>query len=165
MRSYRERLRVPILWWFLGVVNVLIIGSGIWAGLGGYWPAITYVLLSLLVGAFLVNWDRAVVEVTDRTLRVGRDALRLDKIGQVVALEEEQAAVLRGPRADPAAHLMLRPYLKKAVYIAVADPADGGPGGRVPYWLLATRRPAELASAIDTAASPAQIDPVGPGVE
>jgi DUF3093 family protein len=60
-----------------------------------------------------------------------------------VALDAEEAARLRGPRADPAAHLLLRPYLKRAVYVEVADPASG-----VPYWLLATRRPDELAAAI-----------------
>jgi hypothetical protein len=51
---------------------------------------------------------------------------------------------LRGPRADPAARLMLRPYLKRAVYIGLADRGSG-----VPYWLVATRHPAELATAIE----------------
>ncbi|HSZ40419.1 MAG TPA: DUF3093 domain-containing protein [Trebonia sp.] len=147
MRSYRERLRVPLLWWFLAVVNILLIGSIIWAGLGGYWPALTYILLAVLVGAFLVNWELAVVEVSDGSLRAGRNALDLGEIGDVVPLSEEEAAVLRGPRADPAAHLLLRPYLKQAVYIAVADPAS-----TVPYWLIATRRPEELAAAIEAAA-------------
>jgi hypothetical protein len=147
MRSYRERLRVPLLWWALAVVNILIIGSGIWAGLGGYWPATTYIVLALLVGAFLVNWDRAVVEVADGALRTGQDRLPLDQVGDVVALSEEEAAVVRGPRADPAAHILLRPYLKRAVYVTVADPAS-----TVPYWLIATRRPEELAAAIKDAA-------------
>jgi hypothetical protein len=62
----------------------------------------------------------------------------------VVVLDERQAALLRGPRADPRARLMLRPYLKRAVYIALADP-----GSDVPYWLVATRHPAELAAAIE----------------
>ena len=39
---------------------------------------------------------------------------------------------------------MLRPYLKRAVYIALADPGSG-----VPYWLVATRHPAELTAAIE----------------
>jgi hypothetical protein len=39
---------------------------------------------------------------------------------------------------------MLRPYLKRAVYIGLADP-----GSEVPYWLVATRHPAELAAAIE----------------
>jgi Protein of unknown function (DUF3093) len=64
----------------------------------------------------------------------------------VIARDEKQTKALGGPRADPAAHLLLRPYLKRAVYVSLADPADG-----VPYWLIATRHPAELAAAIDSA--------------
>lgn len=143
MRSYRERLHVPLLWWLLGVINVVIIGSGIWAGLGGWWPAVTYLVLFGLVGAVLVNWNMATIEVADGVLRAGGATLPLDATGNVVALDERQAAALRGPRADPAAHLLLRPYLKRAVYVAVADPAS-----TVPYWLIATRRPEELAAAI-----------------
>jgi hypothetical protein len=143
MHSYRERLSVPVMWWVLAVVCVALLGSEVWAGLGGFIPVITYVVLALIVGAVLVNWSTAVIEVTGGALRAGRATLPLDKAGEVVALDEEQAARLRGPRADPAAHLLLRPYLKRAVYIEVADPAGG-----VPYWLLATRRPDELAAAI-----------------
>lgn len=143
MHSYRERLSVPVMWWVLAVVCVALLGSEVWAGLGGLVPVLTYAVLALLVGAVLVNWSTAVIEVTGGTLRAGRATLPLDKAGEVVALDAEQAARLRGPRADPAAHLLLRPYLKRAVYIEVADPAGG-----VPYWLLATRRPDELAAAI-----------------
>ena len=64
----------------------------------------------------------------------------------MIALDEKQARALSGPRADPAAHLLLRPYLKRAVYVGLADPAGG-----VPYWLVATRHPAELAAAIESA--------------
>jgi hypothetical protein len=143
MHSYRERLSVPALWWILAVVCIALLGTEVWAGLGGIFPLLTYVVLALIVGAVLVKWSTAVIEVTGGTLRAGRDTLSLDQAGEVVALDEEQAARLRGPRADPAAHLLLRPYLKRAVYIEVADPAS-----EVPYWLLATRRPAELAAAI-----------------
>ena len=83
-------------------------------------------------------------DVADGTLRAGEAELPLDRTSEVVPLDEKQAALLRGPRADPAAHLMLRPYLKRAVYIRLADPGSG-----VPYWLVATRHPAELATAIE----------------
>ena len=61
-------------------------------------------------------------------------------------LDKDQTRALRGPRADPAAYLMARPYLPRAVYIAVDDPA-----AVTPYWLIGTRRPAELAAAIEAA--------------
>jgi hypothetical protein len=77
---------------------------------------------------------------------VGRDRLPLALAGEVTALDEDQTRALRGPRADPAAYLMSRPYLPRSVYIAVDDPAARGP-----YWLIGTRRPEELAAAIEAA--------------
>jgi hypothetical protein len=53
---------------------------------------------------------------------------------------------MRGPSADPAAHLLLRPYLPLAVYVEIA----GRPAGE-PYWLIATRHPADLTAAIERA--------------
>lgn len=63
--------------------------------------------------------------------------------GEVAVLDEAQSRALRGPRADPSAFLLIRPYLPVAVYIEVTAP-DQGP----PYWLIGTRHPADLAAAI-----------------
>jgi Protein of unknown function (DUF3093) len=99
-----------------------------------------------VVGSFLVNWSSATIEVTGPVLRAGRATLALSEVSEVVALDERQATLLRGPRADPAAHILLRPYLKRAVYVGLADASEG-----VPYWLIATRHPDELAAAIERA--------------
>ena len=72
--------------------------------------------------------------------------LALSAVGEVVALDEKQSTRLRGPQADPAARLYLRPYLKESVYVALS-PAAEPPG--VPYWLIGTRHPAQLAAAIE----------------
>ena len=45
--------------------------------------------------------------------------------------------------ADARAYLLLRPYLKRAVRVEIADPADP-----TPYWLVATRHPETLAAAL-----------------
>ena len=65
-------------------------------------------------------------EVADGELRLGRDGLPLALAGEVTALDQEQTLALRGPRPDPAAFLMTRPYLPRSVYIAVdgAAPHD-----------------------------------------
>lgn len=146
MRWYREHLRVPVSWWLLAVPVIAILGGEVYAGFGGFIPPLIYAVFIVAVAGFLLAWGAASIEVTDGTLRAGGGTLPLDQAGDVVALDEKQSALLRGPRADPAAHLMLRPYLKRAVYIALDDPA-----GTVPYWLVATRRPAELAAAIERA--------------
>lgn len=142
--SYRERLLVPVGWWLLAVPVVAVLGGEVYAGFGGWIPAVIYAVFIVVVAGFLLTWGATTIEVADGTLRAGGAELPLDRTSEVVPLDEKQAALLRGPRADPAAHLMLRPYLKRAVYIRLADPGSG-----VPYWLVATRHPAELATAIE----------------
>jgi hypothetical protein len=144
MGSYREHLRVPVSWWLLAIPVIAVLGAEVYAGFGGFVPPLIYAVFTAVVAGFLLAWGAASIEVADGALRAGGATLPLSKVGDVVPLDEKQAALLRGPRADPAAHLMLRPYLKRAVYIAMADPS-----GDVPYWLVSTRRPAELATAIE----------------
>lgn len=146
MGSYRERLLVPVSYWLLAVPVVVLLGAETYFLVGGFVPPLVIGLLALLVGTFLVHWSMGTIEVTGPVLRAGRDTLALSEAGDVVALDEKQSAALRGPRADPAAHLLLRPYLRRAVYIALAEPA-----GSVPYWLVATRHPEKLAAAIEAA--------------
>jgi len=143
MRWYHEHLRVPISYWLLSVPVVLILGAEVFVGFSTLVAILVYAVFIAVVCGFLLAWSAVQVEVTDHVLRAGRDTLPLSAIDEALALDEKQSALLRGPKADPAAHLLLRPYLKHCVYIKLADPTAGAP-----YWLIATRRPAELAAAI-----------------
>lgn len=154
--SYHEHLRVPVSWWLLAIPVIAVLGGEIYAGFGGFIPPLIYGALVVVVGGFLLAWSATSIEVTHGTLRAGGASLPLSRAGEVVALDEKQAALLRGPRADPAAHLMLRPYLRRAVYIRLTDSGSG-----VPYWLVATRHPAELAAAIERGRQAAAGQPVG----
>jgi len=144
MRSYREHLRVPVSWWLLAIPVIAVLGAEVFAGFGGFIPPLVYAVFTAVVAGFLLTWGAASIEVTDGALRAGSATLPLSQVGDVVPLDEKQAALLRGARADPAAHLMLRPYLKRAVYISLANQ-----DGDVPYWLIATRHPEDLATAIE----------------
>jgi Protein of unknown function (DUF3093) len=147
MRDYRERLYVPLAWWLLAVPIVLVLGGTLYAGLPWPWPIVIFGGLAAGCAALLIALGRATVEVDDGALRAGSAVLPLTAVDEVVALDEKQSARLRGPRADPAACVYSRPYLKESVYVAV-DPAAWG-DGRVPYWLIGTRHPAEFAAAIE----------------
>jgi hypothetical protein len=144
MRSYTERLRAPVSFWVLGEVSALIFASTVWAGFSLIVVIASYVLFCGGCAAFLVSWGQARIEVSPGELRAGSLTLPLAQAGQVAPLDEAQTAALRGPRADPSAFMLIRPYLKRAVYIGVA-----GEHQERPYWLLGTRRPAELAAAIE----------------
>jgi Protein of unknown function (DUF3093) len=145
MHFYRERLFAPPVWWVLGMVTMLTFGAIVWTGFD---LLITIAVFAALIGttaAFLLNWSRAVIEVTPGELRAANATLPLAMTGEVRALNEAQARALLGPRADPSAYTLIRPYLRCAVYVEIK-----GPDPAVPYWLLATRHPAELAAAIET---------------
>ena len=154
MSDYRERLRVPLAWWLLAVPTVLILGVTLYAGLAEPWPVIIMAGLTAVCVAFLIALGLGTVEVRDGSLRAGKAALPLTTVTEVVTLDENQTTRLRGPRADPAAYLYSRPFLKESVYLAVA------PSGAAPYWLIGTRHPAELAAVIERCRVQAGHEPV-----
>jgi hypothetical protein len=146
MRVYRERLGVPLWWWLLITGCVLLLGTTLWAGLSVTIAVVIYVVLEAVCAAALLGWGAATIEITGAELRAGSQRLPLAQIAHATPLDAAQTRALRGPRADPAAYLMIRPYLPESVYVEIA----GRPPER-PYWLIGTRKPAELAAAIERA--------------
>ena len=190
MRVYHERLSVPLTWWLVGLVTIAILATEVVPG----WPlpveVIIYVVLVGGVVAMLLNWGRLSVDIIGGQLRAGHAQLPLTAVGEVAALDEAQTRSLRGPRADPAAYLLIRPYLRQSVYVEVTSRAGGAPAAaaaparrwpkrltrrndaktkirtlaaEAPYWLICTRHPAELAAAINGARPAARTDGVTMG--
>jgi Protein of unknown function (DUF3093) len=156
MHDYREQLHVPLTWWLLAVPTVLIFGATLYAGLPEPWPIIIMAGLTAGCAAALISLSRARLEIGNGVLRAGHTVLPLAAISEVASLNEKQTTRLRGPRADPAAQLYSRPYLKRSVYLALDPVADPS----VPYWLIGTRHPAELAAVIERCRAQAGHEPV-----
>ena len=123
MRNYREQLYVPISYWLLGLVSVAIIATTIWAGFSVWIAIATYVIIVGGWALFLFAWGSLKIQVSDGSLRAGKALLPLSRAGAVTVLDEAQTRALRGPRADPAAFMVIRPYLKLAIYVAVTGTA------------------------------------------
>jgi Protein of unknown function (DUF3093) len=127
MRVYHERLRVPLSWWVVGLATIVILTTEVVPG----WPLpVQVTVYVVLVGGFvamLLNWGRPSVDVGAGELRVGAARLPLTAVGEVTALDEAQTRSLRGPRGDPAAFLIIRPYLRQSVYVEVTTPAGTFP--------------------------------------
>lgn len=146
MRVYRERLGVPISWWLLITACVVLLGTTLWAGLSVPVAVLIYVVLECAAAITLLAWGSARIEVTQSELLAGSQLLPLTRIAHAAPMDTSQTRALRGPRADPAAFFLVRPYLPQAVYVEIV----GRPAER-PYWLIATRKPTELADAIERA--------------
>jgi hypothetical protein len=140
---YDERLGVPLRWWALATMFVasillaFLVATPLWVAVAG-----TAVLALALLALFL-GYGAARISVTDGVLRAGRARISLDHVGEVQALDADQTHRLAGRDADARAFLLLRPYLRRAVRVAIDDPADP-----TPYWLLSTRRPDRLAAVL-----------------
>src|ERR1019366_59190 len=149
MRNYRERLQVPWSWWVLGMLTAVILATTLWAGFSIFVAIASYVVFGGGCAAALLVWSSTAIEVADGELRAGSATMPLRQAGEVAALDATQARAMRGPRGDPAAFMLIRPYLTRAVYVEVS-------GQQAPYWLIGTRRPAELVAAIERSRPPAR---------
>jgi hypothetical protein len=145
---FRERLTVPWTWWGLAALAALTMLLAVGFYLGPIWGAGVALGVAAIAGAVFVS-AAITISVDGSAVRVGRSLIEGAYLGEVTSLDGEQAARLAGVEADVRAHLVLRPYISTAVQIMLDDAADP-----VPYWLVSTRRPVELAAALRTAAAP-----------
>lgn len=141
--AYAERLFVPLRWWVQGTM----LAASLWlATVVALPPVVSWLVTGtslVLLATLLVSYGAARIEVGDGELRAGRARIDVAHLGAVTALDADATRMLAGVDADARAYLLLRPYLKRAVRVDIADPTDPAP-----YWLLSTRRPDQLAAAI-----------------
>ena len=141
--EYAERLTVPLRWW----VQATMMVASLWLAVAVAMPAAPAMVITLLAGglvaAGLLGYGAARVTVHDGELRAGRARIPVAHLGRAEVLDPEATRRIAGVEADARAYLLLRPYLKRSVRVAVTDPADP-----TPYWLIATRHPARLVAAL-----------------
>jgi hypothetical protein len=144
MTLFRERLYAAP-WLFVACALIMP------ATLAVFWPinvtvgiVLAIVLYGLIVAA-LVGFA-PVLEVTETHFKAGRADIEREYIGEVEAFTGTAAALERGQRLDGRAWLLLRGSLP-IVKVPITDDADP-----VPYWIVSTRKPNELASVLNNRA-------------
>ncbi|MFE3291242.1 DUF3093 domain-containing protein [Rhodococcus sp. NPDC059234] len=146
---YSERLWVPLWWWIAGLVVVVLLAVEVNMGVRSLVKWVPFVLLTPLAAWALVWLSRVRVEVFDGIggapgeLRAGRAHLPLDAIARVAVVPGTAKSAALGRQLDPAAYVEHRTWVKPMVLIVLDDPDDP-----TPYWLVSTRRPADLAAAL-----------------
>lgn len=149
--AFHERRAVPWWWWAVAlafaapsVEAVVVLGPEL-TGRGGWLLAFAcFVVTAGVVAWLLLALSRSDVDVDRDGLRAGRDVLAAASIGRVRALDRTATRAVLGPDARADAQLNIRPWVHTAVQIEVVDGTD-----TTPYWVVGTRRPAELATALE----------------
>lgn len=144
--SYSERLW-PSQWPCLIAMSLIAALAVAYGKALGTVAGLLVLVVGTALGAVALVSRTPRIEVTQSELRAGRGRLPLTLVGRVFALGEEGSQLARGPAGDPTAYLVTSPGLNAgAVVVEVADDSD-------PHrtWLVSTRRPVALASAIEAA--------------
>ncbi|QTX04569.1 DUF3093 domain-containing protein [Agromyces archimandritae] len=147
MPVYREKLW-PAPWIFIAALLLIPASILVFAPIDltvGF--VVAGVLYAAVVIALLLSTPA--VEVGDGMLRAGRAGIELEHLGEAVPFDGAAARTEKGTALDVRAYLLLRGWIHPVVRIPVEDPADPAP-----YWLVSTRRPKELAAAINGSRRP-----------
>jgi hypothetical protein len=138
---YRERLW-PAPWLYFATALVIpasllvFLPINLLAGIG--------VAVVLYVGCVLLLLAASPrITVAGDELTAGRARIPLALIGSAEAFSGDEARAERGTRLDARAWLLIRGWVDPVVRIQITDPQDP-----TPYWLVSSRRPAELAAAL-----------------
>lgn len=141
--AYSERLGLT---WWIWPVSLLVVAIVAFEILLGFHDVPTWVPFAVLVPltvAGLLWTGRIRVAVTDGELRVDDARLPVEFIADVVALDSDGKREALGVGAHPLAFVIQRPWIGPAVQVLLNDPDDP-----TPYWIVSTRRPVELATAL-----------------
>ena len=140
---FRERV-LPTVTWFVAALlfipAVILALAPINLGLG--------IVMSIVVYAGVVAFFIAkspIVEVTATELRAGKGRIEREFLGQATAIPADETFAALHTELDARAWLCLRHWVRGLVRIELTDPNDP-----TPYWLVSTRRPEQLARALNT---------------
>jgi len=142
--AHRERLVPP--WWLL-LVLLLIVPAVLLVFLPVDVQAGIAIAIGLYVAIVALLWLGApVVALEDGVLRAGRARIPVEHLGEPHVLRGDEATTALRSGWVPEEHHVVSPWTKSLVRAAVVDPEDP-----TPAWLISSRRPEELAAAIDAA--------------
>ncbi|MET0418049.1 MAG: DUF3093 domain-containing protein [Actinoplanes sp.] len=141
--GYSERLRVSWPMWLAALLADVILGVEALLGFPGLPGWLPFAVLVPLSVALLLWIGRYRVSVTDTEFQVDDARLPVAVISDVVALDAAGKREALGVGAHPLAFVIQRPWIGSAVQVLLDDPDDP-----TPYWVISTRHPVELATAL-----------------
>lgn len=149
---FRERLVPGPVALALGVLAGAAVGAVVWP----FQPVAGWVVGAVaaiaVVGALVGTAPLLVVTLGDAelgdapTFHAGRARIDVEHLGQPEVLDVSAMREAMGPGAHARAYVCQRPWVDRGVRLTVTDERDPAP-----YWLVASRRPAELAEALEQA--------------
>ena len=139
---FRERLYVPLRWWVIATLGVAVGGAEVFAGFHWRVALVVYAVLAIPTAALLLATGHATVTVDAVGLHARGTTLPAEQMREVQRLDRDKTKQQLGPGGDRTAHLVARSYVRESVAIRTTESSG------VPYWLVSSRRPDDLMTAL-----------------
>ena len=144
---YRERLWVPWWWWLVAAVPAAVFGAEVNMGvrtLPAWLPFLVLAIAAVGVLLWLSRYEVRVVEDSSGVELWADEAhLPATVVRRSAAIPARAKSAALGRQLDPAAFVMHRPWVGPMALVVLDDPDDP-----TPYWLVSTRRPEKVLSAL-----------------
>ncbi|BBH64198.1 hypothetical protein ACTI_08830 [Actinoplanes sp. OR16] len=141
--AHQERLSLPWWAWPSALLAGAIVGTELVLGIPDVPAWVFYAVALPLSVALLIPLNRLRVAVTPTEFQVDDARLPVAVISDVIPLDAAGKREALGVGAHPYAFVVQRPWIPTAVQVLLDDPADP-----TPYWVVSTRKPVELATAL-----------------
>jgi hypothetical protein len=129
--------------WLLALGGAALASAEIFLGAPGRLTLLPYAILLPATALFLWWAGRIRIAVRDGELYVDDARLPVRYVAEVGVLDAAGKRDALGPRADPLAFVVQRPWIRSAVLVILNDPDDP-----TPYWVVSARHPERLARAL-----------------
>ena len=144
---YRERLWVPLWWWPLGFGLAALIATEVNMGVRSLPNWLPFAVLFGVAAGVLLWLGRSEVRVTtqDDTVELwaGQAHLPATVVSRSAEIPASAKSAALGRQLDPAAFVAHRAWVGPMLLAVLDDPDDP-----TPYWLLSTRYPDRVLSAL-----------------
>lgn len=144
--DYTERLWVPWWWWPLGVFVAGLLAAEVHMGYPGVRAWLPYLLLIPVAVIALLRLGTLRVSVGNGEFRVGEAHIPVSLIARSAPVPASAKRAALGRQLDPAAYVQHRPWVPAMVLLVLDDPEDP-----TPYWLVSTRHPERVLTALAAA--------------
>lgn len=139
---FKEVIRPPF--WLISFIFFMLfsLDIAIWAAFNNT-IALNAFAISIALGIAAIYLATSSIVVDEKELRIKKAHIPKEFLGEATIIETKEFGYLRTRGADPAAYLATTFWISKGLKIELSDPRDP-----TPYWLISTKRGAELKKAL-----------------
>lgn len=140
---FDERLHVPLWWWPAWTALAALLAAVVHGGAGGPRAVVPYTVALPLTWWLVWRAGRGRVRVAGGLLHVPGARLPLASVGRALPLDAAGVRRLAGSQRHPWSFVVRKGFVPGGVLVELDDPSDD-----TPYWVVPTRRPADLVAAL-----------------